>query len=155
MRLKMKKEGQKLFRRTILKKKLPRITLAGVKERTGYAFSHQGGFGKLILSGRMFGGQSEEQVHQERIRRISTIIRSAPSSPIPSHKGIDTDPTPSNLAVPTPQKLDKDEPAVSIPEVAVAPASKGVEISAELHQYIPTTVPDSEEEAPEPDTSDM
>ena len=158
VRLKMKKEGQKLFRRKILKKKLPRITFAGVKERTGYAFSHQGGFGKLILSGRMFGGHSEEQVRRERERRISTIIQSAPSSPVPPHKGIDTDPTPSNLAVHTPQMLDKGEhvqEAIPIAEPDVAPEPKGVEVSAQLHESTPTKVPDSEDEASEPTTSAM
>lgn len=70
----------------MLKKKLPRISFETVKQRTGYAFSHQGGFARLILSGRMFGGQTEEQVHKERERRISTIIQSAPSSPVPSHR---------------------------------------------------------------------
>ena len=86
VRLQMKKEGPKLFRRAMLKKKLPRISFETVKQRTGYAFSHQGGFGRLILSGRMFGGQTEEQVRKERERRISTIIQSAPSSPVPSHR---------------------------------------------------------------------
>ena len=89
VRLKMKKEGPKLFRRAMLKKKLPRISLSAVKERTGYAFSHQGGFGRLILSGRMFRGQSEEQIHREREQRLSTIIRSASTSPVPPHKELD------------------------------------------------------------------
>ena len=81
VRLKMKKEGRRAFRRALLKTKLPgiNITLGSVKERTGYAFSHQGGFGKLILSGKMFSGQSEEQVHKERERRISSIYPSAES----------------------------------------------------------------------------
>ena len=89
VRLKMKEEGPKLFRRAMLKKKLPRISLSAVKERTGYAFSHQGGFGRLILSGRMFGGKSEEQVHREREQRLSTIIRSASTSPVPPHRELD------------------------------------------------------------------
>lgn len=80
VRLKMKKEGPRLFRRAMLKKKLPRISFSAVKERTGYAFSHQGGFGRLILSGRIFG-QPEEQVRKEREKRISTIIASNPTSP--------------------------------------------------------------------------
>ena len=95
VRLKMKKEGRKVFRRALLKSKLPRISfsLAGMKERTGYAFSHQGGFGKLILSGKMFAGQSEDQVHEERERRYSTIV------PSPAHKTVDTDPNVVHLTV--------------------------------------------------------
>jgi hypothetical protein len=105
VRLKMKKEGRKLFRRALLKKKIPRISisLAGVKERTGYAFSHQGGFGRLILSGRMFGGMSEAQVRKERERRISTLIVSPSTSPRLSRSIID----------PTVQTL----PAETLPEV--------------------------------------
>lgn len=97
VRLQMKKEGPRLFRRAMLKKKLPRISFDKVKQRTGYAFSHQGGFGRLILSGRMFGGHTEEQVRLERERRISTIIQSAPSSPVPSHR--EPDPAQSTLDV--------------------------------------------------------
>ena len=94
VRLKMKKEGRKSFRRALLKIKPPRIniSLSSVRERTGYAFSHQGGFGKLILSGKMFGGQTEEQVRQERERRISIIF---PSSR-PTSQNVDEDP---NLTV--------------------------------------------------------
>lgn len=82
VRLQMKKEGRKAFRRTLMKTKLPRISLGRVKERTGYAFSHKGGFGKLIMSGRMFSGQSEEQVHREREQRLSTIFQKS-SHPLP------------------------------------------------------------------------
>ena len=115
VRLKMKKEGQKLFRRIMFTKALPRITLAQVKERTGYAFSHQGGFGKLILSGRMFGGHTEEQVQKEREKRISTIIRSAPSSPVPPHKGVDVDPTVAHLTIHTLQAKTVHEPTPPAP----------------------------------------
>ena len=106
VRLKMKKEGRRSFRRALLKTKLPRISfsLAGVKERTGYAFSHQGGFGRLILSGKMFAGKSEEQVKQERERRISTIVSS------PSHRTVDEDSNVARLTVYT-------QPAETIPEV--------------------------------------
>jgi phospholipid-translocating ATPase len=106
VRLKMKKEGRRVFRRALLKSKLPRISfsLAGVKERTGYAFSHQRGFGKLILSGRMFAGVSEEQVRRERERRVSTIVH------FPEHKTVDADPSVVHLTVHV-------QPANTIPEV--------------------------------------
>ena len=114
VRLKMKKEGRRVFRRALLKSKLPRISfsLAGVKERTGYAFSHQGGFGRLILSGRMFAGQSEDQVRKERERRMSTIV------PFPVRETVDADTSFVHLTVDTqPADTTPTRLAVSTPEV--------------------------------------
>lgn len=126
VRLKMKKEGPRLFRRAMLKKKLPRISFETVKQRTGYAFSHQGGFGRLILSGRMFGGQTEEQVHKERERRISTIIQSAPSSPVPSHR-----------------EPDATQPTLHIADVTVytQQVSEQERSASEQHTSVPESLP--------------
>lgn len=135
VRLKMKKDGRKSFRRELFKKKLPRISfsLADVKQRTGYAFSHQGGFGKLLLSGRMFGGQSEEQVYRERENRISKIIRSAPCSPVPQHRGLGAEPTPME---PSETILEVHE---SDPQIILEPTT-----TLKLNETVPDTkFPDS------------
>ena len=90
VRLKMKKEGRRLFHRAMIRRKFPHITiaarasteasLASVSPRTGYAFSHKEGFAELILSGISFG-LSRDKVVRERSRRMSTIISSASCTP--------------------------------------------------------------------------
>lgn len=97
VRLKMKKEGKRLFRRLMIRKKPPLIRTPSTYQRSGYAFSHQEGFAKLILSGRLFG-LAEDRVARERRNRISTIIRSAPSTPVLPRKEA-AEPGPSHLQV--------------------------------------------------------
>ena len=141
VRLKMKKDGRKSFTRELFKKKLPRISFASIKERTGYAFSHEGGFGKLLLSGRMFSGQSEEQVYRERENRISKIIR---SSQVPEFREADLEPS----------EIQQSEAFLEVHEIQ--PQTK----SPTTAQDTSETVPDAEsvelssknEETPSPTT---
>ena len=142
VRLKMKEDGPKLFRRAMLKKKLPRISLSAVKERTGYAFSHQGGFGRLILSGRMFSGQSEEQVLKEREQRLSVLIRSASTSPVPPHKELDVPQSnvrsTSTSPVPPHNELDLPQSTVAHLTVHPLPAAQQQETGVpKVHESIP------------------
>ena len=71
VRLKEKKEGRKIFKRkTITRKHAP--TRKSTK-RSGYAFSHQEGYGNLITTGRIFG-MDEDNVAAEHMRRRSVIL---------------------------------------------------------------------------------
>ena len=69
VRLKVKSEGKKLFQQ-----KRMRIvsTMMKQSQRSGYAFSHQEGFGALISSGHIFG-MNENNVESEYRRRYSQI----------------------------------------------------------------------------------
>ena len=79
VRLKMKSEGKTLFKRFRQKSLLTRSTRS--LKRTGYAFSHQEGFGRIIESGVGFRGMEPEQVEEERRQRFSTWVSSPPTSP--------------------------------------------------------------------------
>ena len=74
VRLVQKKEGRRLFKRPKFHFKPvdSAVTRRSVK-RTGYAYSHTEGFGDMISSGRIFG-MNEEQVADERRRRLSTML---------------------------------------------------------------------------------
>lgn len=76
VRLKEKKEGKKLFKR----KKMSAKSLISKRsmKRTGYAFSHQSGYGDLISTGRIFG-MDEGNVAVEHLRRRSVLISGTPS----------------------------------------------------------------------------
>lgn len=79
VRLKMKLEGKRLFKRLRQKSLLTHSTRS--LKRTGYAFSHQEGFGRIIESGVGFRGMEPEQVEEERRQRFSTWMSSPPTSP--------------------------------------------------------------------------
>ena len=121
VRLKMKKEGRRLFHRAMIRRKLPRITitarasteasLVSVSPRSGYAFSHKKGFAELILSGVSFG-LSRDSVVLERSRRMSTIISSASSTPqLKKKKVAEVGSGPMQLAVNVHRRDTAQEPA--------------------------------------------
>lgn len=74
VRLKEKKEGKKLFKR----KKMSHRSHGGTLKRSGYAFSHQEGFGDLITTGHIFG-MDEGNVEAEHLRRRSVLLSASPS----------------------------------------------------------------------------
>ena len=76
VRLKQKKEGRRLFKRPKFRRKPADSAVmrrATIVKRTGYAYSHTEGFGEMITTGRIFG-MNEQEVSDERRRRLSTII---------------------------------------------------------------------------------
>ena len=80
VRLKMKLEGKKLFKRFKQKSLLTRSSRS--LKRTGYAFSHQEGFGRLIETGVGFCDMPPpEQVEEQRRQRLSIWMSSPPTSP--------------------------------------------------------------------------
>lgn len=79
VRLKMKLEGKRLFKRFRQKSLLSHSTRS--LKRTGYAFSHQEGFGRIIENGDCFRGVEPQQVEEERRRRFSNWMSSPPTSP--------------------------------------------------------------------------
>ncbi len=81
VRLKEKKEGKKTF----LRKKMRSSTSRKSMRITGYAFSHQEGFGDLITTGHIFG-LNEGNVTLERSMRQSRIM----SSPVISRAATET-----------------------------------------------------------------
>ena len=74
VRLLQHQEGRRLFKRLKFHRKPPAsaVSRRSVK-RTGYAYSHTEGYGKMITTGHIFG-MNEEEVLAERHRRISTIV---------------------------------------------------------------------------------
>lgn len=74
VRLKEKREGKKLFKR---KKMTSRSRSRHSMLRTGYAFSHQHGFGALISSGHIFG-MNRDRVSAERTKRYSQLTLEPP-----------------------------------------------------------------------------
>lgn len=70
VRLKEKKAGRRIFKRKNMPK---RSRSARSMKRTGYAFSHMEGFGKLITSGHIFG-MNRENVAAEHSKRYSQIM---------------------------------------------------------------------------------
>lgn len=70
VRLKEKKAGRRIFKRKNMTK---RSRSARSVKRTGYAFSHMEGFGKLITSGHIFG-MNRENVAAEHSKRYSQIM---------------------------------------------------------------------------------
>ena len=88
VRLQMKKEGRKLFKRkTIKRKSVKRETTPTPKtKRSGYAFSHQKGFAHLIMSGFGFG-MRQDNVEAERRERLSSWMPSATPSRTTSRGG--------------------------------------------------------------------
>jgi phospholipid-translocating ATPase len=86
VRLKEKKEGKKLFKRKKASRR-PVSTYGSTLKRTGYAFSHQKGFGSLIASGHMFG-MNEDAISAERSRRQSVLLSASPSRAEPSVPGV-------------------------------------------------------------------
>ena len=86
VRLKVGKEGKKLFRRRTFKRKVPKH-VAKSDKRTGYAFAHEEGFGKLITSGLGFGMPLHD-VEVQHQRRLSLLINASQQgsqrgSPVP------------------------------------------------------------------------
>ena len=80
VRLKMKLEGKKLFKRFKQKSLLTHSPRS--LKRTGYAFSHQEGFGRLIETGVGFCDMPPpEQVEKQRRQRLSIWMSSPPTSP--------------------------------------------------------------------------
>ena len=79
VRLKQKKEGRRLFKRLKFHRKPvdSAVTRRATVKRTGYAYSHTEGFGEMITTGRIFG-MNEQEVNDERRRRLSTIIGENP-----------------------------------------------------------------------------
>lgn len=77
VRLKEKKEGKKLFKR---KKLAQRSRSRHSVNRTGYAFSHQHGFGALISSGHIFG-MNKAHVSAEHNKRHSRLTSASPAFP--------------------------------------------------------------------------
>lgn len=75
VRLKEKKEGKKLFKRKKLSRK---PTSSHSTKRSGYAFSHEEGFGTMISTGRIFG-MDEDNVAAEHVRRRSVLLSASPS----------------------------------------------------------------------------
>ena len=75
VRLKQKKEGRRLFKRPKFRRKPAdsAVMRRATVKRTGYAYSHTEGFGEMITTGRIFG-MNEQEVSDERRRRLSTII---------------------------------------------------------------------------------
>ena len=76
VRLLQKKEGRRLFKRLKFHRKpadsdAPRSRLS--TKRTGYAYSHTEGYGKMITTGHIFG-MNEEEVFVERQRRLTMIV---------------------------------------------------------------------------------
>lgn len=84
VRLKVGKEGRKLFRRRTFKRKVPKRVEKSAGKRTGYAFAHQQGFGKLITSGLGFGMplQDVEVQHQRRLTRLITASQQGSPAPM-------------------------------------------------------------------------
>ena len=81
VRLLQKKDGPQLFTRRKIKRKTPSIRgRSGSVHRTGYAFAQEAGFGTMITNGRAFG-MDQEEVQQERHRRMSQLIMSHPPTP--------------------------------------------------------------------------
>ena len=82
VRLKMKLEGKKLFKRFKQKSLLTHSPRSLKRKRTGYAFSHQEGFGRLIETGVGFCDMPPpEQVEEQRRQRLSVWMSSPPTSP--------------------------------------------------------------------------
>lgn len=75
VRLKEKKEGKKLFKR---KKMTRRSATQHSTKRSGYAFSHQQGFGDMITTGHIFG-MNQETVAAEHMRRRSVLLSASHS----------------------------------------------------------------------------
>ena len=82
VRLNVAKEGRSLFRRRTFKRKVPK-QLATSNKRTGYAFAHQQGFARLIMSGLGFGMPLHEVAVEHRERITSLISASRQGSPAP------------------------------------------------------------------------
>ena len=76
VRLKQKQEGRTIFRRRLFHRKPPPdltpVQRRSIK-RTGYAFSHQEGFGEMITTGKIFG-LNENEIEEEHHRRLSQLI---------------------------------------------------------------------------------
>lgn len=88
VRLKEKKAGRRIFKR----KNMTRSRSARSVKRTGYAFAHMEGFGKLITSGHIFG-MNRENVAAEHSRRYSQITstgRAESAPPMPTSMDVTT-----------------------------------------------------------------
>ena len=77
VRLKMKADGKKLFKRFRFKRSS--LHRKGTVTRTGYAFAHEEGFGRIIESGVGFRGMRQDLVEEERRKRLTTIGSRPPS----------------------------------------------------------------------------
>lgn len=75
VRLKEKNEGKKLFKR---RKMTRRPATTHSMKRSGYAFSHQEGYGEMITTGHIFG-MDEGNVAAEHLRRRSVLLSASPS----------------------------------------------------------------------------
>ena len=76
VRLKMKTDGRRLFKRKTFKRKSVKRTSV---KRSGYAFAHEHGFAKLITSGLGFG-MRQDTVEEERQRRLSAWMATPTTS---------------------------------------------------------------------------
>lgn len=80
----MKMDGKKLFKRFRFKRST--LRREGTITRTGYAFAHEEGFGRIIESGVGFRGMRQERVEEERRKRLEKMGSLSPS--------VSTTPTP-------------------------------------------------------------
>lgn len=97
VRLKERKEGEKLFKRKTVRRR-PVTARSGTLKRSGYAFAHQEGFADLISTGHIFGLDSDH-VQAEHFRRRSILISQSHSRA--SHSRAGTEPPPNNTSITT------------------------------------------------------
>ena len=93
VRLKMKMDGKKLFKRFRFKRST--LRREGTITRTGYAFAHEEGFGRIIESGVGFRGMRQERVEEERRKRLEKMGSLSPSistTPTPVKKHLEPSP---------------------------------------------------------------